>query len=209
MCIRDSCKAGLFICCIGNINKNNCKVSCLETSSFRRYKENYVTRNTLEKFRDFRETGPRSWTEATDTDLKARGKSAVKLFAICQLCSVGGRWIVWSSLFSLNLVHSVLCNTAVSNHRNCLHVALFLETFRMCFGGKRGFSLSTELSCTTTRLLFKGKWFGNFLTLHRAGPGVTARIFKSFRINSTLVSLFRYVANKNAIFIVKHPHQMH
>ena len=28
------CKAGLFICCIGNKNQNNCKVSCLETPSF-------------------------------------------------------------------------------------------------------------------------------------------------------------------------------
>ena len=38
------CKASLFICCKGNKNKNNCKVSCLKTPSFRRYKENYVTR---------------------------------------------------------------------------------------------------------------------------------------------------------------------
>ena len=52
------CKAGLLICCKGNKNKNNCKVSCLETPSFWRYKENYVTRNKPEKFRDFRETGP-------------------------------------------------------------------------------------------------------------------------------------------------------
>ena len=43
------CKAGLFICCKGN--KNNCKVSCLETPSFWRYKENYVTRNIPGKFR--------------------------------------------------------------------------------------------------------------------------------------------------------------
>ena len=54
------CKACLFICCKGNKNKNNCKVSCLETPSFWRYKENCVTRNTPEKFRDFRETGPRT-----------------------------------------------------------------------------------------------------------------------------------------------------
>ena len=53
------CKAGLLIRCKRNKNKNNCKVSCLETLSFWRYKENYVTRNTPEKFRDFRETGPR------------------------------------------------------------------------------------------------------------------------------------------------------
>jgi len=52
------CKAGLFICCRGNKNKYNCKVSCLKTPSFWRYKENYVTRFTPEKFRDFRETGP-------------------------------------------------------------------------------------------------------------------------------------------------------
>ena len=52
------CKADLFTCCKGNKSKNNGKVSCLETPSFWRYKENYVTRNTLEKFQDFRETGP-------------------------------------------------------------------------------------------------------------------------------------------------------
>ena len=28
------CKPGLLICCKGNKNKNNCKVSCLETPSF-------------------------------------------------------------------------------------------------------------------------------------------------------------------------------
>ena len=46
-------KAALFICCKGNNNENNCKVSCLETPSFCRYKENDVTRNEPEKFRDF------------------------------------------------------------------------------------------------------------------------------------------------------------
>ena len=60
-------------------------------------------------------------TEATDMAVKAREKRAVKLFATCQLCSVEGRWIVWFSfIFSLNLVHSVLWNVAVSNHRNPL-----------------------------------------------------------------------------------------
>ena len=54
------CKAGLFICCKGNKNKNNCKVSCLETPLFWKYKENCVTRNKPEKFRDLRETGPLS-----------------------------------------------------------------------------------------------------------------------------------------------------
>ena len=28
------CKAGLFICCRGDKNKNDCKVSCLKTPSF-------------------------------------------------------------------------------------------------------------------------------------------------------------------------------
>ena len=59
-------KAGLLICCKGNKNKNNCKVSCLETPSFWRYKENYVTRNTPEKFRDFRATGPCSGSVAVE-----------------------------------------------------------------------------------------------------------------------------------------------
>ena len=39
--------------------KNNCKFLCLETPPFWRYKEKYVTRNSPEKFRDFRQTGPR------------------------------------------------------------------------------------------------------------------------------------------------------
>ena len=38
--------------------KNICKVLCLETPSFSRYKENHVTRNAPVKFRDFRETEP-------------------------------------------------------------------------------------------------------------------------------------------------------
>ena len=52
------CKAGLSICCKGNKNKNNCKVSCLETPSFWRYKENYVIRNTPEKFSGLSRNGP-------------------------------------------------------------------------------------------------------------------------------------------------------
>ena len=52
------CKAGLFICCKANKNENNCKVSCPLTPSLWRYKENYVTSNVHEKFRDFRATGP-------------------------------------------------------------------------------------------------------------------------------------------------------
>ena len=62
------CKAGLFICCKGN--KNNCKVLCLDKSSFWRYINNYVTRNVPNKFHDFRETGP--WP-----------KSAIHIFYLC------------------------------------------------------------------------------------------------------------------------------
>ena len=54
------CEASLFICCKGNKNKNNYKVSCFETPLFHRYKENYVTQNAPEKFRDFRETSSRT-----------------------------------------------------------------------------------------------------------------------------------------------------
>jgi len=54
------CKAGLFVCCKGNKHWNNCKFPCLETPSFWRYKENYVSRNSPKKFRDFLETGPSS-----------------------------------------------------------------------------------------------------------------------------------------------------
>ena len=101
--------------------------------------------------------------EANNTDVEAREKSAVKLFATCQLCSVGGRWIVWFCLFSpnLHLVHSVLCKAVVSNHRNCLHLALFLETFWDVFSRLTGifhFQRNYHDSCTTTRPPLKGEW---------------------------------------------------
>ena len=51
-------EAVLFIGCKDNKNFNNWRVSCLETPLFWRYEENYVTRKTPEKFRDFRETAP-------------------------------------------------------------------------------------------------------------------------------------------------------
>ena len=96
-------------------------------------------------------------TEATDTDVKAREKSALNSFTTCQLCSVGGSRIVLFSLFSLNLVHSVLCNAAVSNHRNCLNVALFLDAFNFgcVFEANGHFQRNYHGSCTTTRLLLK------------------------------------------------------
>ena len=52
------CKAGLFRCCKGNKNKNNCKVSCFETPSFWRYKENYVTRIRPKSFGTFEKQAP-------------------------------------------------------------------------------------------------------------------------------------------------------
>ena len=60
--VRPACSVKLVFSYVvkGIKIKNKCKVSCLETPSFWRYKENYVTRNTPEKFRDFRETGPRA-----------------------------------------------------------------------------------------------------------------------------------------------------
>ena len=51
------CKAGLLICCKAKKTWNNCNVSCLETLSFCRCKENYVTPNAPEKFRDFEKRG--------------------------------------------------------------------------------------------------------------------------------------------------------
>ena len=41
--------------------KEDCEVWWLRTSALRRYKGNCGTRNRPEKFRDFWETGPRSW----------------------------------------------------------------------------------------------------------------------------------------------------
>ena len=101
-------------------------------------------------------TRPRSYLVSMEqrqlTHVKAREKSAVKLFATCQLCPVGGGWIVWFSFLSLNLVHFILSNAALSNPWNCLHVALFLGTFRMCFRRQMGFHFQQNYhdSCTTT-----------------------------------------------------------
>ena len=86
------CKAGLFICCKGNKNKNNCKVSCLETPSFWRCKENYVTRNTLETFRDFRETGPWSGNRTRATLVGG------ECFHFCPIpAPLGLEWSFWVS----------------------------------------------------------------------------------------------------------------
>ena len=52
------CEAGLLICCKGNKNLNNCKVSCFETPLFWRYKECYVTRNHPITFGTFGKLAP-------------------------------------------------------------------------------------------------------------------------------------------------------
>ena len=49
----------MVVCCKGINNQNDCKVSCLETPSFWRYKENCVTPKFACKVLNFRETGPR------------------------------------------------------------------------------------------------------------------------------------------------------
>ena len=81
------CKAGLFICCIGNKNQNNCKVSCLETPSFWRYKENYVTRIAPEKSRDFWETGP--WGPFLESPDNFRARKASRKTTTCLFCKAG------------------------------------------------------------------------------------------------------------------------
>ena len=59
--LRSAYSVKLVFSCVvkRNINYYNYKVSCLEAPSFWRYKDNHVTRNVPEKFRDFWETGPR------------------------------------------------------------------------------------------------------------------------------------------------------
>ena len=53
--LRTANSAGLVFSCVvnGNTTEKHCKVLCLETPSFRRYKENYVTRNAPESFGTF------------------------------------------------------------------------------------------------------------------------------------------------------------
>lgn len=53
-------KAGLFITCKGEKIQITAQVSSPETPWFLRYKEDYATRNAPKKFRDFRETVPRT-----------------------------------------------------------------------------------------------------------------------------------------------------
>ena len=101
------CEAGLFICCKRNKNKNNCKVSCLETPLFWRYKENYVARNTPEKFRDLRETGPRLNTFAF-VDVFQWIIRRCFLFIKRELTSVCGFWNKFSS--------TLLCTTCSLQH---------------------------------------------------------------------------------------------
>ena len=68
------CEAGLFTYWKGNKNYYNYKVSRLQTPSFWRYKENYVTRNSPEKFREFWATGARSrWVGACKSTIFLSG----------------------------------------------------------------------------------------------------------------------------------------
>ena len=53
-------KADLLSCFQGNKKKRDCEVWRLKSFPFLRYKENCDTRRWPVKFRDFRETGPRS-----------------------------------------------------------------------------------------------------------------------------------------------------
>ena len=105
------CEAGLFICCKENKNYYNYKVLCLQTSSFWRYKENYVTRNAPEKFREFWATG--AWglfpeNPENFSGPKCRLWTAIRLFSkadllTCFLCEkkqedCEGWWLRTSAL---------------------------------------------------------------------------------------------------------------
>ena len=85
--------ADLFTCCEANKNKNNCNVSCPETPSFWEYKENYVTRNAAETFRDFRETGPSPLSpfvvnECHITEIRQFTPVGLKWFMLIQSLSI-------------------------------------------------------------------------------------------------------------------------
>jgi len=85
------CKAGLFVRCRGIKIKITKKVLCLETPSFWRYKENYVTRNAPEKSRDLRETGP--WNLIYYTKTHSFMHCAHKLSPR----HLAERWMIWKN----------------------------------------------------------------------------------------------------------------
>ena len=65
----------VFSCCKGNKNKNNCKVSCLETPLFWRYKKNnnyYVTWNAPKKVLGLSRNRPINYSFITFTVLISR-----------------------------------------------------------------------------------------------------------------------------------------
>ena len=75
-----------------NKNKNNCKVSCLETRLSRRYKENYVTQNSPKKVSGLSRNGPHGYSDwkslqkIEDLNLVSNNKmTMIVIFFICLL----------------------------------------------------------------------------------------------------------------------------
>ena len=138
---RIFCKAGLSYV-VERINiKNNRKVSCLERPSFWRYKENYVTRNAPEKFRDFRETGPRTEIPSWCSKIKP-----VLLVITFHQTSTHGSFIMYHLIFfSRSFSRAIITQLRASHewfwsrggfsfpsplyagslHLNCVMIALF------------------------------------------------------------------------------------
>ena len=87
------CKAGLFICCEGDKNHNNCKVSCLRRDAF------FLKKRQLSpemRPKDFRETGSRKRYEIQSSD---------RVFFHLA--------VFWCSL-QWNSFHRVLCDFSLS-----------------------------------------------------------------------------------------------
>ena len=79
------------------------KVSFLETASFWRYKEIYVTRSAPEKFRDFRETGP--WKVANFPEVENQ-----------RAFSQSGQWNF--TLFTISFSCMLICPKVLSKRIN-------------------------------------------------------------------------------------------
>ena len=104
------CKAGLFICCKRNKNNNNCKVSCLETPLFWKYKENYVTRNMPDKFRDLRETGPRPEIFRPFFRYSLSSTQTAKIISIVNSMICSDIWLKYHEWYFKIVSHNFTCS---------------------------------------------------------------------------------------------------
>ena len=121
------CKAGLFICCEGDKNHNNCKVSCLRRDAF------FLKKRELspEMYKHFRETGSRKRFEIQSSGQAISKGCLILLFSGAPFNGIHftGSSVIFlfhSMRFLLSLSYTKL--EAVSDNSGCSSIEVQLSS---------------------------------------------------------------------------------